>query len=797
MGDSGHDATLPAQASAAGSAETLADETPRPSGDLSALPAVDREAYTIGGELARGGMGRILAARDRRLRRDVVLKVMHGDDGRTDPRFEREALITAKLQHPSIVRVYEAGALGGEQAFYAMERVRGESLEVVLSRAKSRRDRIALLPHAIAVADALAYAHNEGIVHRDLKPSNVLVGPFGETVVIDWGLAKDMRAEASQDLDRRRSSPVIPLARGTADSSLTQLGSVLGTPAYMAPEQARGEPSDARSDVFALGALLYTLLSGEPPFRGDTVDDVLSAVRAGTPTRIATRDPQTPPELVSIIEHAMARDPAARGTAKELADELRRYTAGQLVASHSYRTSALLRRWLARHRGAVGVAAVGLVIVAAASGLWVRRLAVERDRAEQAELAAENAVVAKDQHSDHLVLDLAENMLRTDPSTAATRLLELTPAGLAQKRARTIARDAAHAGLAHELRGHHGDVELVVMSPDGTHVATGSDDATVRWWNLADGTFVELRGHTSALQAMVMSPDGRWLATCGSDHDVWLWDLAAGTGRVLAGHTDIVRGAAFSPDGTKLASTAEDGALWLWDVATAKGAALAHYAHGLRPVVWSADGSTIIAGARDGKLGFWTAATGEARFASTGDGAIHTLARSRDGSHLAIGGGDGRVLLLDASGAIVRTLASHHELTRDVQFTPDGKKLVSAGGDKAVRVDDVADSDAIELAGNDAGVKHIAISADGRWVASAGLDGVARVWPIEGGPAAFTLRGHRGPVKAVAFTPEGDRLVSGSEDDTARIWRLAADDDVPTEPDALADWIRARTNVVP
>src|SRR5512139_658913 len=160
--------------------------------DLPELPAVDGALYAIGPEIGRGGMGRVIAARDRRLRRDVVIKVLHA--GAAAARFQREALITARLQHPSIVRVYDAGWLAGEQPFYAMERVRGTSLDRVVAGADDARARLALLPHVIAVAEAIAYAHSEGVIHRDLKPQNVLVGSFGETVVIDWGLAKDRHA---------------------------------------------------------------------------------------------------------------------------------------------------------------------------------------------------------------------------------------------------------------------------------------------------------------------------------------------------------------------------------------------------------------------------------------------------------------------------------------------------------------------------------------------------------------------------------------------------------------------------
>jgi serine/threonine protein kinase len=337
--------------------------------DLPSLPRIDDNTYAIGTEIARGGMGKILAARDRRLRREVVIKVMVRESGRIDPRFEREALITARLQHPSIVRVYDAGVLGDGRAFYAMERVRGRSLEVVLAEATTLRERLALLPHAIAVCDALAYAHNEGVVHRDLKPSNILLGPFGETVVIDWGLAKDL------NLGEPEAAAASAEMRRGHDSSLTQLGAVMGTPAFMAPEQARGEPADERTDIYALGALLYTMFTGAPPHTGKSSDEVIEAVVGGRRKPIQSVEPGVPAELATIVEHAMEHAPADRyASAKALADDLRAFAAGKLVASHEYSTWHLVRRWVKRYRVTLSVAAGALVLLALTGVLAVRNV---------------------------------------------------------------------------------------------------------------------------------------------------------------------------------------------------------------------------------------------------------------------------------------------------------------------------------------------------------------------------------------------------------------------------------------
>jgi tetratricopeptide (TPR) repeat protein len=360
-------------------------------GDASQLPLVARDNYAVEGEFARGGMGRILAARDRRLGRTVALKELQAATSPDARRFVREALVTARLQHPAIVPIYEAGRWPGGVPFYAMKLVSGRSLDALIrTTGGGLAGRLALLPHLLAVAEAVAYAHSQRIVHRDLKPANVLVGGFGETVVVDWGLAKDLGTPPAGE------EPVAAAAPAAGDDE-TVAGAVLGTPAYMAPEQARGEAVDERADVYALGAMLYYLLAGAPPRSGTTLREVLAAAATERPRPVTEREPATPPDLAAIVEKAMEADPARRyPTAGELAEDLRRFQTGQLVSAHRYSPGELLRRWVRQHRAVVTVASVlSLALAAAVAGgfLAVRRQAriaeAERDRARVAAAKAE------------------------------------------------------------------------------------------------------------------------------------------------------------------------------------------------------------------------------------------------------------------------------------------------------------------------------------------------------------------------------------------------------------------------
>ena len=347
--------------------------------------------YVPGAEIARGGMGRILAAEDRLLGRRVALKLPRRNSGGLARRFLREQRITARLQHPAIIPIYDAGALPDGQPFFAMRLVKGESLDRTAAAARTLEERLRLLPAVLGVVDAVAYAHGEGVVHRDLKPQNVLVGPFGEVVVLDWGLAREVGAEPDPDADAEaaRGEPASG-SRGDGPAA-TRDGEVLGTLAYMAPEQAEGRPADARSDVYGLGAILYQVLAGAPPHAGRSASLSPGAAQHA-PRPLARCVPDAPADLVAIVERAMATDPEARyPSAQQLAGDLKRWQAGRLVEAHRYSPGELLRRFGRRYRAPLLVAVASLLVLATLGGLGLRRIFAERARALTEQARAETA----------------------------------------------------------------------------------------------------------------------------------------------------------------------------------------------------------------------------------------------------------------------------------------------------------------------------------------------------------------------------------------------------------------------
>ena len=784
--------------SSGGSGPHLEDATRGEIG-LEALRVTGHRRLELGEPIGAGGMGEVLAARDAVLRRPLALKRVLGGDapaGSTEDRAPlvkrllEEAQITAQLDHPGVVPVHELGVDDAGRPYFTMKRVHGHTLADVFRRDREGKGKT--LPRTLQVflrlCETLAYAHRKGVVHRDVKPANVMVGRFGEVYLMDWGLAK-LRGDDDAPADRPTSSGATEVItthrserlRQGVDAALTMDDQVVGTLGYLAPEQLVGAPVDARTDIYAVGAMLYELLAGHPPYCDpDAAGDfgrMLTRMMKEPPTPLATRAPDAPAELVAITEKALARDPDLRfANAQELAEDLHAFLEGRVVRSHRTGLWIELRKWVGRNRWlAAGIVAVTLATIAAtlAFAAQQRRAAVEigreRDRAQSEAVLAQ----AERRRADGLRLAALSRLQTDDPGLALALAVE------ASRRAPSPAATSAvlEALRRHrELRcffGHESYLSASAWTSDGARLVTGDEAGLVVVWDVAgDAPLHWLDGATEPVVGLAVEPGDRRIAVVHDGGPVRVWDMLSGReARSLAG--PATSATFLAPE--RLVVAGVDGTLTLHDLAAERATVLdrgpgpTRIAAGLavggtriaatgpkRLVLVEADGGTPVVvagpdGATDPRAVVCAAlgevlvrwgptdvrtydlASGEERRRVGGGGTVTAAAYAADGSRLALGvrreGGPARVEVTDArSGAAVASL----DLDASVAL------LVGRDGGTVVAVD-----------------RTLAVAAE--------LGTAAR---------AVTLRGHRYTVAQASLSPDGTMLATASHDMTARVWAL-------------------------
>lgn len=375
---------------------------------------------------AKGGLGQVFVAEDGELHREVALKEIqerHADNPHSRARFVLEAEITGGLEHPGIVPVYGLGQYADGRPYYAMRFIRGDSMKEAIERFYNGRAGGAnhpmepgeravafrqLLGRFVTVCDVIAYAHSRGVLHRDLKPDNIMLGKYGETIVVDWGLAKPLG-----ELRESKETDEVPLHPAAVSASVeTMAGSTLGTPQYMSPEQAAGQLKRIYppSDVYSLGATLYCLLTGQPPFTDADAGAVLRKVQKGDFLRPRLVRRHLPPALEAVCLKAMALKPEDRyPSPRALADDIDHWLADEPVSAYRERWTKRLRRWSRSHQVLV-TAAVVLFLAGFAAAAIVTR---ERTLTEEAETRRVNAQV--------------DTLLHTSAESVPRALDELAP----------------------------------------------------------------------------------------------------------------------------------------------------------------------------------------------------------------------------------------------------------------------------------------------------------------------------------------------------------------------------------
>jgi WD40 repeat protein/tRNA A-37 threonylcarbamoyl transferase component Bud32 len=744
--------------------------------------------YEILAEIARGAMGVVYKARQVGLNREVALKMILAGELASQQdvaRFRAEAEAVAALDHPNILPIYEVGERDGRH-FFAMKLVAGGSLD---DRIKALRPTPRQAAQLLAtVAGAVHFAHQRGILHRDLKPSNVLLDEGGAPFVVDFGLAKKIEG----------------------DSSLTQSGAIVGTPAYMAPEQAAAKKGlTVAVDVYALGAILYTLLTGRPPFRGDNIMETLRQVVEQEPAPPCFLNSRVPRDLETICLKCLEKDPARRyATARELADDLGRYLEGEPVRARPVGRLERGWKWCRRHPLQASLAVASVLLVLLLVGGSVALFFYSKVRGLNTQLQGALGEAQKQRGEAEKQRDDADEQRQE----AVRRKAEADKVGQELKRKNEeIGKKNEEIETQKELvrRALFGaQMKFADLAWQQNRMAdlgrildrykpTPGDDPNkslrrFEWdslWRLYDGDLPTLRGHKGPVEGVCWSPDGTRLASACRDGSVRVWDAKRGQ-QILAPEGRIggatATGVCFSPDGTLLAASSF-GAVTVWDARTGREARTLGTNDWFTSVCFSPDGKRVAAttekqtGAPEaGEVKVWDVRTGREELSLKGHKVpVNSVCWSPDGTRLASAGAfvAAEVKVWDArTGREDLSLKDLKGQVHTVCWSPDGDILATGGGDQTVTVWDARTGKKVGiLKGHTSSVKSVCFSPDGTLLASAGdgefgrddQGGSVRVWDLRTGREVRSFKGYT----CVCWSPDGTRLASAGDDlSSVKLW---------------------------
>jgi WD40 repeat protein/predicted Ser/Thr protein kinase len=766
--------------------------------------------YTVLRKLGAGGMGVVYAAYDEQLDRKIAIKLVHPD--RHDPdsraRTRREAQALARLSHPNVVQVYEVGEHEG-QVYLAMEFVQGRTLRAWQTEAPRRwQDTLAMYLQA---GKGLAAAHARGLVHRDFKPDNVLVDDEeGRPRVLDFGLA---RMPGTTDLPPGTGdSPVT----GDGPARLTTPGAVLGTPAYMPPEQLAGGEADARSDVFSFCAALHEALHGVRPFAGEHRETLHAAILRGELQRPA-RAVEVPAWLRAMVESGLAADPGARWQAM---DPL---------------LTALARGPARRRRRALFIAGCLTATLLAVIVVLVARRdqqvpAVLDDRSAQVREELEQTRVARADEQRHgearRLATLAGLRRQQDPVTGMLLALEAValhtradvPPIVEAEQALLDALDSVRSRPF--LRPGAAVVDAVAESPDGRWLATGERDGSVTLWPTHDprNANVLLASDGHAVRALAFARDGS-LAVARAGDGVRVWTLPADVPKVPrpAGVNDVgdptapqqvpvlgarlgepvrwdspdadLRDLEWSPREPALLARAGDLA-YVFRPGRAP-TILAGHTAAVRRAAWSPDGAQLVTASADGSARVWPAQGGAACkkvFRLDGRRGLWSAEFAPDGRELVLASSDHTAAIVSLRDGTITRLRGHTGEVYAAAFSPDGERVITVAMDDSARVwDRDGSSTRVDLPGHGEALGGVRLGPDRNLLLGTPPGGAAWLWQIDRPGPPLVLHGHAGSVVAARFSADGRRILTASADGSARRWHFADDPNLLRGHDAGID----------
>jgi WD40 repeat protein len=695
-------------------------------------------------------------------------------------RFRAEAEAIARLQHPNIIQVFEVGTVEPEEGerypspFLALEFVDGGSLARHTDAPHAPRSAAQMVETLARAAHA---AHQLGVVHRDLKPANVLLTRTGEPKIADFGIAKRIDEHLG-------SGP-----------HHTRTGTVMGTPEYMAPEHLQGRPAAPAIDVYALGVILYELLTGRVPFQGATFTDTMLLALHQEPVPPHQLQPGVPRDLDTICLKCLEKNPARRyESADALADDLASWAAGRAIRARPVGALGRTLRWARRNpTAAVLSVTVFLVAVTGISGIvWQwndarTNAAVAQDNARKAEVAASDArdAALKERWERYRAgVFAASSALRLHDTNAARRSLDDAPP---EYRGWVWHLLRAQLDRSHQVLGTPGHTGNARFTADGRHVALYDDDDSVRVWNLETRCEIRVPGTRPQVHELAMSADGSELAARTPAHDIAVYDAATGATRlVLRGHTGHIDTVAFTPDRTRAVSTSADRTVRVWDMRSGKQRHLFRAPErAATPLIVCPD-RRLVAGRWDDPptVRVWELETGRevAQLNGHEDRSVALQFSPRGDRLITYEQYPSNIIRLwdPNTGRLLATWTGHENQITHLAFSPDGTRIATCSMDRTVRIwntsDTPTDRDAgalLVLKGHTGWVSHVTFRPDGKRVVSCSYDRTLRYWDAETGALIAVLQGHTDRVISACFSPDGTALRSASGDGTVRVWDVA------------------------
>ncbi|MBI5932002.1 MAG: serine/threonine protein kinase [Chloroflexi bacterium] len=690
--------------------------------------------YKLGDLIGVGGMSAVYESYQTTVRRKVAVKVLppqFASQADYAERFEREVQLAALLEHPHILPIYDHGTDQGI-SYIVMRLLTGGTLSQRLEFFKrpSLREALLILRQ---IGSGLDYAHKQNIIHRDLKASNVLFDTEGNAYLADFGIAKLLQVERS---------------------GLTTTGQAMGTPAYMSPEQWRGENVDARADIYALGIIAYILLTDEMPFQASTPYAMMHKHLHESAKLPSLLQPNLPPAVNLVMNRVLAKDPNTRyPTASSFVNALEESIA-EIPTQESLTTGFLgdqtfntlppvpagpledtrtpfdRKRHKRRANNRVMVATlllIGLGLIGL-GGLIV--FLSNSDNPKENQPSATPATIAKASEETSISQALTDE---NTPIPTNTPKVETTPTPdtAPENPLQITAKTGSQVELLKTIPGR--EAQDAVWSPDSQFLALARPDG-VHIVALADLDDRVLRGHTDDVVTVAFNPDGSKIASGGDDNTVRIWETRTGSElSVLQGHTNNVHSVAFSPDGTQLVSGGADGKIWLWNVADGSGVLLGGHSRSVEEVAFSPDGKLVASAGSDFMVRVWDVQT--------------------------------RTMLTE--------LAGHTDLVFTVAFNPTGTRLASGSADRTLRIWDIQNSDTLDiLQPPGSWITNIKYSPDGSLLAIASSDGALQLWDVASDETIATLQEQGPAINKLAFTSDGAMLVSVSAQGDVKIWAL-------------------------